>query len=347
MKKGLFLFIAVMLVMLAVGYSISQKGNSSEVTVLKLGHSLNTKHPVHKTMEYMAELVKERSNGQIVIQIFPSEQLGSEKESIEALQLGYLAMTKTSSSAMEAFVPKIRIFGIPYLFRDSQHYWDVLLGDLGKELLDAGSEKNLKGLCYFDAGARSFYTKEELDLPQELKGLKVRVIQSVMAIQTIEAMGGSPTPISWGELYTSLDQGVVDVAENNPPSFVSSRHYEISKYYILDEHTRVPDMLVISTRIWKNLSEEKQRIITEAIDEAVVYNRKLWTESEKASLEKVQAEGVKVIYPDKAPFRQAVQSIWQKYIKLAQRAQKGKPLTEQQKRDVELGMLINEIQKVK
>jgi len=328
MKKGLQIFVAILLVLLAAGYAFSTLGRQKEVRVLRLAHSLNTRHPVHQTMEFMAERVREKSDGQLIVQIFPSEQLGTEKECIEALQLGYLAMTKTSTAPMESFVPRIQIFGIPYLFRDSEHFWKVAAGPIGKELLEAGTEKGLKGLCYYDAGARSFYAKKEIHSPDDLKGLKIRVMKSIMAMDMISTMGGAPTPISWGELYTSLDQGVVDAAENNPPSFETSRHFEICKYYILDEHVRVPDMLVISPRVWGSLDPDSQRILAEAVAESVEYNRKLWIESEAASLEKVQAAGVTIIRPDKKPFQDAVQPMWEKY------------------KQTDLGPLIQQIQEV-
>ncbi len=328
MKKGLFVFIIILAALLILNYFFAgDKGG--DVRILRLAHSLNTRHPVHKTMEYMAELVKEKSDGSLIVQIFPSEQLGTEKECIEALQLGYLAMTKTSTAPMEGFVPEIQIFGIPYLFRDSEHYWKVLKGPIGRELLEAGTDKGLRGLCYYDAGARSFYAKKEIHSPEDLHGLKIRVMESVMAMQMIEAMGGSATPISWGELYTSLDQGVVDAAENNPPSFDTSRHFEICKFYILDEHVRLPDMLLISTRTWKSLNEKQQQILQQAVDESVEYNLKLWKQAEQASLEKVRDAGVTIIQPDKQPFQQSVQSMWKKY------------------EDTELGVLIKRITEIK
>ncbi len=328
MKKGLFIFIVILAALLILNYFFAGNKSGADIRILRLAHSLNTRHPVHKTMEYMAELVKEKSGGSLIVQIFPSEQLGTEKECIEALQLGYLAMTKTSTAPMEGFVPEIQIFGIPYLFRDSEHYWKVLKGPIGRELLVAGTNKGLRGLCYYDAGARSFYAKKEIHSPEDLHGLKIRVMESVMAMQMIEAMGGSPTPISWGELYTSLDQGVVDAAENNPPSFETSRHFEICKFYILDEHVRLPDMLLISTRTWKSLNEEQQQILQQAVDESVEYNIKLWKEAEQASLEKVRDAGVTIIRPDKEPFQQSVESMWERY------------------EDTELGALIKRIREI-
>ena len=303
MKNRIIWAMAVCLCILALAGCGKKQGGSS---VLKLAHGLDTSHPVHKAMVFMAEKVKEKSAGKYRVDIYPSEQLGSERECIEQLQFGGLAMTKTSSSPLESFVPAVKVLGLPYIFRDSEHYWKVLLGPIGKELLAAGESVVLKGLCFYDAGARSFYTvKKPINLPEDLKGMKIRVQKSLIARKMVQAMGGSPTPIDWGELYTSLQQGVVDGAENNPPSFETSRHYEICKYYSLDEHTRPPDMLLISNIVWKKLSPEFQQILQAAADESVPYHRQLWTQKEKESLEKVEKAGVKIIRPDKEAFRTA------------------------------------------
>jgi tripartite ATP-independent transporter DctP family solute receptor len=329
MRKGLLIFIGLLVVLLGIGYGLSVRRGQREIRVLRLAHSLSPRHPVHLTLEYMAKRVEEKSGGRLRIEIFPNEQLGSEKEQIEALQIGYMSMTKTSTAPMEGFVPQIKIFGIPYLFRDSEHFWKVALGPIGKKLLEAGASVGLKGLCYYDAGARSFYAKKPIYSPADLKGLKVRVMQSIMSMEMVETMGGAPTPIAWGELYTSLDQGVVDAAENNPPSFETSRHFEVCRYYSLDEHMRVPDMLVISTRVWNSLTPEQQQILQEAVDESVVYNRKLWAEAEQASLKAVREAGVTVIEPDKTLFQEAVKPMWERY------------------KGTEIGDLIEQIQEIR
>ncbi|OHB64070.1 MAG: C4-dicarboxylate ABC transporter substrate-binding protein [Planctomycetes bacterium RBG_13_50_24] len=306
-----------------------KQDTAEKEVVLKLAHSLDITHPVHKAMVYMAEKASEKSSGRMEIQIFPSEQLGTEKENIEALQLGYLAMTKISTAVMEGFVPRMKVFGIPYLFRDSEHYWKVLKGPIGKDLLAAGKSKGLRGLCFYDAGSRSFYAKKEINTPEDLKGMKIRVMNSVMSMKMVEAMGGSPTPIPWGELYTALEQGVVDAAENNPPSFRTSRHYEVCKYYTLDEHTRLPDILIISVRVWDNLKPEFQRILQEAVDESVEYQRKIWAEAEEADLKTVQDAGIKLISPDKNLFKESVVSVWKEF------------------EGTEIGGIIKQIQEVK
>ncbi len=289
----------------------------AENRVLRLAHGLDRSHPVHKAMVFMAERAQEKSHGSLKIFIYPSEQLGNEKECIEGLQLGYLSMTKTSTASMEAFVPELKVFSMPYLFRDSEHFWKVCQGEIGKSLLVAGQAKGLRGLCYYDAGARSFYAKKPILKPSDLCAdgmtLKVRVLPSQIVREMVSTMGGAPTPISWGELYTSLDQGVVDAAENNPPSLLSSRHYEICRYYSLDEHTRIPDMLVLSSRVWQSLSEEHQRILQEAVDESVEYQKQLWREGEEYAMKVVQEDGVEVFRPDKEPFRKAVEPMMKKY----------------------------------
>ena len=328
MQNTVILFWCTMCLALVISAGCEEEKAGSEI-VLKLGHGLDITHPVHKAMVYMAERVREKSSGRMKVEIFPNEQLGNEKECIEALQLGYLAMTKTSTAPMEGFVPRMKIFGIPYLFRDAEHFWKILKGPLGKELLMAGESKRLRGLCYYDAGARSFYAKKEIHSPADLKGMKVRVQNSVMSMKLVEAMSGSPTPIPWGELYTALDQGVVDAAENNPPSFRTSRHYEVCKYYILDEHTRLPDILVISTRVWDSLSPESQQILQEAVDESVEYQRKIWAEAEEKDMKKVQDAAVKIIHPDKEPFRASVKSVWDEF------------------EGTDIGELIKQIQEVK
>lgn len=277
---------------------------------IKLAHGLGVTHPVHEAMVYMANLVAKKSDGKLTLEIYPSSQLGSEKQCLELLQIGSLGMTKVSAAVMENFSPDLRVLGYPYLFRDDEHRFKVYDGPIGKQLL-SGSEKYwLKGLTYFDAGNRSFYTKNTpIDKPEDLQGLKVRVMQSPTAIEMVKTFGGSPTPISWGELYTALQQGVVDGAENNLPSFYSSKHYEVCKFLSLDEHTSVPDILAISTIVWNKLKDAEKKWIMEAAEEATVYQHKLWKEAEQEALEEVEKAGVEVSYPDKSLFEEKSESM--------------------------------------
>ena len=274
--------------------------------VLKLGHGLDQSHPVHAGMEFMAQRVAELSAGAIEIQIFPNAQLGSETECVEQLQRGALAMAKTSAAAMEGFVPEMAVFSLPYLFRDEDHYWEVLNGEVGSELLEAGQGVGIHGLCYYDSGSRSFYMIEEPILhPDDLAGSKIRVMQSRMAMDMISTMGGAPTPIPFGELYTALQQGMVDGAENNPPSLLSSRHYEVARHYSLDEHSRVPDIVIFSQKIWTSLSAQERAWLEQAAAESVVYQREIWKEKSDEALATIEASGVAIYRPDKTPFVEA------------------------------------------
>jgi len=289
-------------------------GPQSDVTVLKLGHALDTGHAVHKGMVHMAERLQHYSNGKMKIEIYPSGQLGSERELVELLQIGSLAMTKVSSSPLESFVPEMKVFSLPYVFRDKAHYEKVLASDIGKSLLLAPERVRLRGMGYYDAGSRSFYTtKKAIHTPADLAGLKIRVQKSETSVAMIAAMGGSATPISWGELYTALQQGVVDGAENNPPSLYLSRQYEVCKYYILDEHTSVPDILLMSLHIWDGLTPEQQGWLQQAVDDSVAYQADLWEAASNEALAAIEASGVEIIRPDKAPFMAAVEDLKAQY----------------------------------
>ena len=306
-----FIKISILTIVLLL---LTSCGKESKVTVVKLAHCLDQSHSVHKAMVMMADRLNELSGGKMRIDIYPSSQLGSERELIELLQIGSLGMTKVSASPMESFVPEMKVFSLPYVFRSEEHLWKVLQSEVGKELLLAGQDYYLRGVCYYDAGSRSFYIKDRpVNTPDDLKGMKVRVMKSKTASDMIQTLGGSATPISWGELYTALQQGVVDAAENNPPSFYLSRHYEVCKYYCLDEHTSIPDMLLISTKVWNKLTKQEQKWLQQAADESVVYQRKLWKESSDEALEEVQKAGVKVLYPDKTKFQDAVQPMKDAY----------------------------------
>lgn len=288
--------------------------NVQHTRTIKLAHGLDVNHSVHKAMVMMGEELAKNSNGKLTLEIYPSQQLGTERECLELLQIGSLDITKVSAGVIENFAPKMKVFGLPFLFRDRQHSFDVLDGPIGKQLLADAEKFWLKGLGYYDAGSRSFYTKEKpINTPEDLFGQKIRVMESVTAMDMVRSLGGSPTPISWGELYTSLQQGVVDGAENNPPSFYLSRHYEVCKFYSLDEHTVLPDVLIAGTHLWNKLSKEEQGWLQAAVNSSITYQRELWMIAEKEALEEVQKAGVTIIRPDKSLFETKVQGIYEEY----------------------------------
>lgn len=281
---------------------------------IKLAHGLDTSHPVHKAMVFMGQELQKNSEGVLKLEIYPNQQLGSERQCLELLQIGSLDMTKVSAAVMENFSPNMKVLGLPFLFKNKTHTFRVLDGEVGKSLLNGGKKYWLKGLGYYDAGSRSFYTKEApVEKPENLEGLKIRVMESVTAMNMVSSLGGSPTPISYGELYTALQQGVVDGAENNPPSFFLSRHYEVCKFYSLDEHTTIPDVLIMSTHLWNKLSPKEQVWVQKAADASVKYQRKLWAKAETEALEAVQKAGVTVVKPDKSLFQDKVSMMYEDY----------------------------------
>lgn len=286
---------------------ISCSTKESEKT-LRLAHALDVNHSVHKAMVRMGEELEKQSGGKLMLQIYPNRQLGSERELLELLQLGSIDITKTSAAVVESFSPEFKVFSIPYLFKSNEHMLKVLNGDVGDRILQSSVEYNFRGLNYYDAGKRSFYTKDRrVEVPADLKGLKVRVQASNTAIQMVNNYGAAATPIPFGELYSALQQGVVDAAENNPPSFYLTRHYEVCKYYILNEHTTVPDILMISEVTWKRLNEQERKWVKAAAESAKKYQFELWKASEEEALAAVKEAGIEIIYPDKIPFIEMAQ----------------------------------------
>lgn len=304
---GLLIGALLTVVVLIPAIRSARTGGGANKTVLKLGHVLPPSHAVHIAMEFMGKRAAELSGGTVEIQVFGGGQLGTETDSIEQVQRGALAMVKTSAGALEGFVPDMAVFGMPYLFRDDEHYWNVLLGDIGKEILRAGDPKGMHGLCYYDSGSRSFYTlTKPIVRPGDVREMKLRVMPSKTAHTMITTLGGGPTPIPFGELYTALQQGMIDGAENNPPSYYSMRHYEVAKHYSLDEHTRVPDVVLFSKPIWDALSPQVRAWIEQAALESVTFQRKLWAEQTEEALLAVEKAGSKIYRPDKAPFVEAM-----------------------------------------
>lgn len=319
----LFSLVAVVLMAMV----LSSCSETKDKKMLFFAHSLPISHPVHKGILAMQKALKENSGGKLQIKVFPDGQLGSEREALELLQIGSIAMTKVSASALSNFAPEYKITVIPYLFRDSEHLFKNLEGEVGKQLLESGSEFLLRGVCFYDAGARSFYTKDRpVNSPDDLDGLKLRVQNDQMSVDMANTLGASATPMAFGELYTALQQNVVDGAENNIPSFVSSNHYEVCKYYIFDEHTMVPDVVIIGTKFWNLLSEEEKGWLDAAAKESVVKQKQFWQETVVENMKMLKKAGVEFIYPEKEPF-----------------VKKSKPVMERLMKDPKLKPIIDKI----
>lgn len=288
---------------------------AAEKVTLKLAHNLERSHVVHQAFEQMAKEVQQLSNGTMRIRIYPSSQMGSARETLELLQNGALDMTKGSASDLESFDNVYAIYNMPYLFKDQQHFNNVVYGPVGKEIMDSTKDKGFFSMAAYVAGTRSFYAKKPITSPADLKGMKIRVQASPTTIKMIELMGGSPTPISFGEVYTAMQQGVVDGAENNVPSWVQTRHIEIANVLSEDEHASIPDYLVIATKTWEKLTPEQQAILTKAARDSEVYQQKLWDQVDAESRAQAKAMGASIVSVDKAPFRAAVQPLYDEFRK--------------------------------
>lgn len=305
MKKYAF-YIMLLAVLLTAGACDQLVGPK----VVYLAHTLPISHPVHRGMEVFAEQVRANSDGALDVRIFPDGQLGTEREVLELLQIGSIAMTKVSAAAMANFAPEYQVMGVPYLFRDKEHFFSVLEGPIGEAILEAGSEYRLRGLCFYDAGSRSFYTKERpIHTPDDLKGMKIRVMNHQMSVDMVNEMGGSATPMAYSELYTALQQGVVDGAENNPPSFVTSGHYEVCKYYTLDEHSSIPDVLVMGTKYWDLLTAQEQLWVKAAAQTSAQAQKQFWKDDVAECMVKLEAENVEIIRPEKSPFAEKTKAV--------------------------------------
>src|SRR5712691_9081034 len=274
-------------------------------------------YPTVVAVENMGKKLEKATNGRISVQMFGSMQLGGEKEAIEQAQIGAIQIARVSVGALGPVVDELNVFNMPYLFRNTAHMQKVIDGPIGKELLGkvTNSGKGLVGLCWMDAGARSLYdTKKPIHTLNDLKGMKFRVMGNPMFIDMMNALGGNGVPMGYDQVFSALQTGVVDGAENNPPSFVFDNHYQVAKYYTLDEHLIVPEMLVFSKTAWDKLSPEDQALLKKFSREAQLDERQLWQEKEADAITRMKSAGIEIIeVKDKKPFRDAVKPVWDKY----------------------------------
>ncbi|GGG00330.1 TRAP transporter substrate-binding protein [Paenibacillus abyssi] len=257
-----------------------------------------------------AELVKERSDGRITIDVFPSAQLGEEKAVLEQVQLGAIEFTRVSTGPMAEFNQDFGVFSLPYIFDNDEHLWNFLNGEHGAKLLGSLEDSRMKGLAYYSAGSRHFYSRTPITSLEDLQGLKIRVQQNKLNIDLMEALGASATPMDFGEVYSGLQTGVIDAAENNYPSYYSTRHYEVANHLILDGHQRLPEVLLISKMAWDKLSDEDKEIIEQAAKDSVEYQLEEWAKFEHEAEEQVRAAGVTITEVDDiSKWQAAVQTV--------------------------------------
>lgn len=278
---------------------------------MKLSHNHPRTHPVHIAMQSFADRVKELTDGEIRIRLYPDASLGDQKDSLEQVQNGAIALAKSNAAELEAFHDIYGAYNYPYLFENRDHYYRVMLGDIGDQILKSSQDKGFIGIAYYDAGARSFYAKKPINSASDLIGMKIRVQPSPTAVKMTNLLGAVPTPLAYGELYTALQQGVVDGAENNSTALTLSRHGEVAKYYSLDEHTMIPDILVMSTKVWNELTEKQRESIQIAAKESTLKMKDLWTDSIDVEEEKARNDmGVTFIEVDKKSFQEAVSPMY-------------------------------------
>jgi TRAP-type transport system periplasmic protein len=272
-------------------------------------------YPTTDAIAYMGDLLSKWTAGRITVNLFPSMQLGGEKEALEQVQLGALEMTRVSVGVVGPIVDDFNVFNLPYVFRNLDQQHIVVDGEIGTGLLNKLEPAGLIGLGYMDAGSRSFYVKgHAIEKPEDLSGMKIRVMQNPMFVDMVNAMGGNGVQIAYNELYTSLQTGVVDGAENNPPSYDEGKHYEVAGFYTLDEHLMVPEIFVFSKKVWDTLSVTDQQLIRKASALCVLKERELWAAKEQKALDDLKAAGVTIISDvNKTPFIEATQSVRDKY----------------------------------
>jgi tripartite ATP-independent transporter DctP family solute receptor len=298
---------------------VSTSAFAQQKLVLKASDVHPAGYPTVVAVENLGKKLEAATNGRISVQMYPSMQLGGEKEAIEQAQIGAIAFARVSVGTLGPVVDDLNVFNLPYVFRNTTHMQHVIDGPIGQELLDkvTNSGKGLVGLCWMDAGARNFYnTKKPIKTMADLKGMKVRVMGNPMFVEMANSMGGNGVAMGYDQVFSALQTGVVDGAENNPPSFVFDNHYQVAKFYTVDEHLIVPEMLVFSKKAWDSMSKEDQALLIKFSKEAQQEERKLWDVYEQQAMDKAKAAGIQIIQvsdADKKVFQDAVKPVWDKY----------------------------------
>ncbi|EPX75503.1 TRAP-type C4-dicarboxylate transport system, periplasmic component [Salipiger mucosus DSM 16094] len=285
---------------------------SASAETLKFAWAQNAT-PTVEAMKKFGEIVEETTGGEVTVQYFPDSQLGGERELVELVQAGTIDMTKVSGGLMESFAPVYGVFSMPYLFDSEGHFYNVMdSAEVMQPIYEATEGQGMVGVTYFNSGARSFYTVDEpIESVADLEGKKFRVMQSPTSIEMVEMLGASPIAMGQGEVYTSLQQGVLDGAENNEYAITIARHGEVAKYYSYDVHTRIPDIVLISTATLDRLSDEHAAAVREAAKEATEYHKEVWATAIEAEKKKAAEEfGVEFFHPDVSEFQEAVQPMY-------------------------------------
>jgi tripartite ATP-independent transporter DctP family solute receptor len=317
-KRQAMRFAAASAVTGALGGALARPAVAQKTMVFKASDVHPEGYPTVAAVEEMGQELSKATNGRLSVQMYASMQLGGEKEAIEQAQIGAIAIARVSVGTLGPVIPDLNVLNLPFLFRNTAHAEKVLDGEIGQELLDKVTNNpsaNIVGLCWMDAGARNMYdTKRPITDMADLKGLKIRVMGNPMFVEMMNDLGGNGVAMGYDQVFTALQTGVVDGAENNPPSFVFDNHYQVAKYYTLTEHLIVPEMLVFSKRIWNQLSKDDQALVQKLARQAQMRERVLWNEYQDKAMAKMKEAGIQVVtVADKKPFQAAVKPVWDKY----------------------------------
>jgi tripartite ATP-independent transporter DctP family solute receptor len=268
-------------------------------------------HPSSFAEKYFGEEVGVLTKGAVKVEVYHNTQLGDAVANVQSIRNGTIGFTTVSASNLNQVLPAMDLYSLPFLFKNEAHFWWFLAQPQAAELTKQLEDKGIKVIGYIDSGSRNFFTSKPVRTPDDLKGQKVRVMASPVMVNTMKAMGATGVPVAWAELYTALQTGVVDGAENNHPSVLAKKFYEVSKYYTLDEHMRIPDVLAMSMKLWTQLNDDQKKAVMEAGARTQAYMRGAWKISEEKDLATLKSNFTEIITPDKAPFVKAVASLVQ------------------------------------
>lgn len=316
--KKIFIFALTCIMSFSLFAAGSQESNTdgSEVKpiVLKMAENQPENNPVTIAMHKFSDLVKEKTNGEVLVDLYASAQLGQETENIEQVSAGILDLARVNSVTLAQAVPELGVFTLPYIFANQDIKYKILDGPIGQEVLDYFPKYGMVSFGYLEAGSRSFYTvKKPVKSLEDLKGQKIRVQKAKITIDMANLVGAVATPMNYGEVYTALQTGVIDGAENDFVSYYTSGHYEVAKHYSMDGHLSPPAMIIMSQKAWNNLNDAQKKAVKEAADEATIFERKLMNEMQNEFRAKAEASGCTVYTVDTRPFQDSIAPIYDEY----------------------------------
>ena len=272
-------------------------------------------HPSSYAEQYFGEQVSVLTKGAVKVEVYHNTQLGDAVANVQSVRNGTIGFTTVSASNLNQVLPAMDMYSLPFLFKNEAHFWWFLAQPQAAELAKQMEDKGIKIIAYMDSGSRNFFTQKPVRTPDDLKGQKIRVMASPVMVNTMKALGATGVPVAWAELYTALQTGVVDGAENNHPSVVAKKFYEVSKFYSLDEHMRIPDVIAMSMKLWNQLNDDQKKAVLDAGARTQAYMRGAWKISEVKDLQALKSNFTEIITPDKAPFVKAVSGLVQEEAK--------------------------------